>query len=67
MNRLIFSEAGQVLKPPGFLILEIGFKKVADIHRLADSFGWYSLEIRKDLAGIERCVVFSKSRPAPSF
>ena len=41
------------LKPEGVLLLEVGAGPAADA-------GWKLLEIRRDLSGIERCVILKK-------
>lgn len=43
------------------MILEIGFRQIEAIPRLAEGLGWELIETRDDLAAIPRVVVLSKS------
>ncbi len=47
-------EAGRVLKPGGWLVLELGFKSLAPVRAMLD--GWSDLRVTSDLAGIPRVV-----------
>ena len=51
-----------VLAPTGFACLEIGAGQRAALARMADASGLRVIEVRRDLAGIERCVVLAKGQ-----
>jgi release factor glutamine methyltransferase len=55
----LLSLSRQILSPGGYLVLELGYKQVDSICRLANSYGWRIVKIKMDLAGIERCIVLS--------
>lgn len=59
--RKIFSRAGKHLKKGGAVVLELGFGQAADVAGIAAKEGFTDMEIKKDLAGIER--VFTASNP----
>lgn len=48
------------LKPEGVLLLEVGAGQAADVAKIFRDAGWKLLEIRRDLSGIERCVILKK-------
>jgi release factor glutamine methyltransferase len=48
----IVADAGRVLKPGGWLILELGFGTLTHVEALLS--GWTGLRIEPDLAGIPR-------------
>jgi release factor glutamine methyltransferase len=55
----ILEEAGGVLKSEGYLVLELGLGLAESVVQISRRFGWSSVELRKDLAGIDRCLVLS--------
>lgn len=56
--RKIFSQAGDLLRSGGVLVLELGYGRIQSVCRLAEASGWVLSESHRDLAGIERCAVF---------
>jgi release factor glutamine methyltransferase len=60
--RRLFAQAPQVLKPQGWVVVEIGYNKRDVVVALLDS-GWTNVEVRPDLAGIPRVVTACKSTP----
>ncbi|MEE8350045.1 MAG: peptide chain release factor N(5)-glutamine methyltransferase [Acidobacteriota bacterium] len=54
----LFRQAVQVLHPEGRLVVELGWGESGKVSRLAGDFGWGLKEIRKDLAGTDRCAIF---------
>lgn len=55
----IFTEIRRLLKPEGFLLLEIGSGQAAALEELGGKCGWKLIAAHSDLAGIPRCLVFS--------
>ena len=53
----LFAEVGICLRPGGRLILEIG-DGLEELARWAEGLGWDLVEIRRDLAGLDRCAVW---------
>jgi release factor glutamine methyltransferase len=58
--RRLLPDAARLLCPGGFAALEIGIGQAADIAALCHAAGLQLLEIRADLAGIERVVLARK-------
>ena len=56
---LLFSEARRALQEKGRLVLELGSGRAGEVKALASKSAWRCIDLRKDLAGIERCAVFS--------
>lgn len=50
----------KVLKPKGYILLEIGIDQAQDVIKIFQEQGLVHLSTKKDLSGIERCVVFEK-------
>ena len=57
MYKALLEGCPSVLEPSGPLVLEIGAGAKERVGRLARRWGWRDVETRKDLAGIERCLV----------
>jgi release factor glutamine methyltransferase len=55
--REILGTAPGLLLEGAPLVIEIGFGQRPEISRLAEDYGWSVLQVDKDLAGIDRCVV----------
>lgn len=55
--RVITSQAWRWLKPGGTLLLEIGYDQGAAVTALLAAAGFNDIEIKKDLAGLERVVI----------
>jgi release factor glutamine methyltransferase len=58
--RRLIQEAPELLKPHGYLLLEIGFDQAAAVERLIDRNTWKLLDIYPDLQGIPRIVALQK-------
>lgn len=54
----LFGQGAAVLRPDGRLIVELGYGIGQGVCRLAAEHGWAPVELRKDLAGVERCGIF---------
>lgn len=50
----LISQAGALLKPGGFLVLELGYNSAEHVTRAFSTAEWTSLSITNDLAGIPR-------------
>ena len=61
--RRLIQEAPDLLKPHGYLLLEIGFDQAAAVERLIDRNIWKLLDIYPDLQGILRIVALQKLSP----
>lgn len=59
--RLILQKTPILLRPSGYLALEIGFGQALQVVQLAKSEGWRVIESRPDLAGIERCLLLERN------
>ncbi|EFL87945.1 peptide chain release factor N(5)-glutamine methyltransferase [Ahrensia sp. R2A130] len=57
--REILSQAGSLLRPGGFLALEIGYDQAEAVTALAQQTGWRRLALYHDLQGHDRALVFA--------
>jgi len=64
--REILTSAAARLLAGASLVIELGFGQAAVLSALAEELGWSVVEIRKDLAGIERCAVLNVSAASPA-
>ncbi|MEJ2146605.1 MAG: peptide chain release factor N(5)-glutamine methyltransferase [Acidobacteriota bacterium] len=55
----LFRQALPLLKPGGKLVIEIGAGQYASVSSLAENRGWRLSSVRKDLAGLDRCLVLT--------
>jgi release factor glutamine methyltransferase len=55
--RAVVTDSPRMLKPGGWLLLEIGFGQAAKVREILERRGLRDVEVRKDLAGIERVCV----------
>lgn len=55
--RLLIPALPRVLKPNGFAVFEIGDGQTNDVTRLFESAGFKNIQTRRDLNGIERCLI----------
>ena len=58
--RALLPQAAERLKPDGLLALEIGAGQAEAVTALAAQSGFRVLKAARDLAGIERCLLFSR-------
>lgn len=56
----ITAQAGECLKPGGWLMYEIGCDQGSDVAEIMKKNGFTEIEIRKDLAGLDRVVIGRK-------
>lgn len=54
--RKIISQVGDLLKPEGVVLLELGIGQKEAVASIAEKQGLFVKEIYKDLAGIDRCI-----------
>ena len=54
--RIIAKNAGEYLKPGGFLACEIGCDQGEDVKKMFESYGFSDVKVIKDLAGLDRVV-----------
>lgn len=52
--RRIIEQSGRYLVKGGIIMLEIGCTQAADVSKLLTEFGYRNLEVKKDLAGLDR-------------
>lgn len=57
MYETLLEGGPSLIGPSSPLVLEIGAGAKERVCRLARRWGWYELDVRRDLAGIERCLV----------
>ncbi len=57
--RVLIQDARAHLADGGLFVVEFGFGQADEVRALAENAGWKSIEIRKDLQGIERTAVLS--------
>ena len=55
--RMITRDAGRYLKPGGWLLYEIGCEQGSDVSAFMKQAGFTSVEVRQDLAGLDRVVL----------
>jgi len=55
--RELIPSAKQVLKPDGYLVLEVGITQCQAVADLISSHGFGPVSVRKDLSGADRCLV----------
>ena len=55
----LFAGAARVLRPDGWLIVEIGYRSRADVEALAGA-GWAERLVEQDLAGLDRVIALRK-------
>lgn len=56
--RQIFRGGRKLIAPGGRLVFELGFGILPDVVRLAEAAQWKLVDMKRDLAGIQRCAVF---------
>ena len=61
MYEHLLSNQYRILKDEGYLVLELGYQQAEEVCRMAETFGWILIQMIRDLAGIERCVVLTRS------
>ena len=57
--RRIIKEGKGYLNPGGWLFFEIGYNQAKDVYELMESEGYKEIEVKKDLAGLDR-VIFGR-------
>lgn len=55
--RIIIEEALHYLNPRGFLFFEIGYDQGTELMELLLHHGYYNIQIKKDLAGLDRVAI----------
>lgn len=55
--RRLIPDTAQCIKPGGILALEIGFNQASDIENIMSSSRFISIEVLKDLSGLNRCII----------
>ena len=60
LQEAILRQCASFLKPGRSLVLEIGAGQRASVIELGTTYGWRCSAVRRDLAGIERCLVFRR-------
>ena len=63
MYQRLISEGERVLRPGGWLLLELGYNSLEPVRAMLSS-GWSEIEVRADLAGLPR-VLAARWSPAP--
>lgn len=58
--RDLFRLTPTLLGSAGYLVVEIGYRQTKKVLDLGHRLGWINHAIHKDLAGIDRCLVFSR-------
>ncbi|MEE8587408.1 MAG: peptide chain release factor N(5)-glutamine methyltransferase [Acidobacteriota bacterium] len=54
----IFQDAHRILRPSAAIAVELGYGQAEAVRKLALERGWKLIELRQDLAGIDRVAVF---------
>ena len=52
--------APRILQKDGYILLEIGINQADDVKKIFENVGFLHIDTLKDLAGIERCIIFKK-------
>ena len=55
--RLIVKESVKHIKKGGYLLFEIGFDQGKDVTGLLEEQGYEEIQVKKDLAGLDRVVI----------
>jgi release factor glutamine methyltransferase len=55
--RRLIAESPRLLRKPGAVVLEVGERQAAPVAALLSGQGFHPVEIRKDLAGVERVLI----------
>ena len=58
----LIAQAATLLKPGGFLVLELGYNSAEYVSRLLDAIGWTRVAVTNDLAGIGRVASAERKR-----
>lgn len=58
--RRITCEAGEYLKPGGWLLMEIGQDQADDVRNMMEAAGYEEIQVVQDLAGLDRVVLGKK-------
>ncbi len=61
----LLTEAQGVLHPRGALVLELAAGLAPQVQALGKSHGWCLADLKRDLAGIDRCIVFRRNQLSP--
>jgi methylase of polypeptide subunit release factors len=56
----LFERVPSVLKDKGHLVLEMASGQEAEVSTLGKAYGWERSDLRRDLAGINRCAIFRR-------
>jgi release factor glutamine methyltransferase len=56
----LIAQSGQLLKPGGILVLELGYDSLPAVQPLLDPANWTNVGVTKDLAGIPRVLAAEK-------
>ena len=67
MYELLLKGCPSVMTPSSPLVLEIAAGSRGRVCRLARRWGWRGVETRRDLAGLERCLVLVRSHPGETY
>ena len=62
--RILADEAQAFLKPGGLLALEIGYDQGEAVSQLLEERGWQAVQVRQDLAGLDRVVTARRPEAA---
>lgn len=54
--RKIIAQAGKYLKPGGWILFEIGHDQAEEVSALLAQAGYDKIDVKKDLAGLDRVV-----------
>ena len=57
LYRLIVKESVKHIKKGGYLLLETGFDQGKDVSALLEEQGYEEIQVKKDLAGLDRVVM----------
>lgn len=63
--RLLTARYRDVLRPGGWLVLEIGYAQAADVLALGQAHGWVNGSCRKDYGGNDRAVLLQNPEKIP--
>jgi release factor glutamine methyltransferase len=64
MYQKLLRDSGDLLRPGGWLVVELGFDVLDDVAALARELGWRLVELVTDLAGVNRCAVLQRALEA---
>jgi release factor glutamine methyltransferase len=62
-TRRLLADGLRVLRPGGWIVLELDCRRAGHVAELATALGWNGVQLTRDLFGRERCLLARRSEP----